>query len=184
MAWRLDSRANTVLQVHVKIFYAYLGIMCEHWYISNIRERATCGRRDTRGGQEKATWSCSEVCASSLLSQPTHSADTIVETPNAMRMSGSLFKETLSSGARNQKQHPIFYTTTKRGKTACFEHKHIHLIIWVWRWVEISHSELGVKMIKKLCDRTYAQSSLAKIQSVQEKKPACWVLKPTLSRLT
>ncbi len=131
MAWGLDLRVHTILLIHVKIFYAYLCIMCEHWYIGNIRERPTCGRRDTRGGQEKATWCCSEVCASSLLSQPTHSADTIVETPNAMRMSASLFKETLSSGACNQKQHPILNTTTQRGKTTCFKHKHIHLIIWV-----------------------------------------------------
>lgn len=118
-------------------------------------------RRDAREGQEKATQRCCEVCASSLLSQPTHSADTIVETPNAMRMSGSLFKETLSSGARNQKQHPIFYTTAKRKHAACFKHKRfyfIHLISCVMEHIHSLHLPRMQKLTKfyMLCIKKYS----------------------------
>ena len=64
---------------------------------------------DMEGGRERkrvggrgaflvaAALSSRKVRASSLLSQPTLSADTITKTPNARRMSGLLFKETNGS---------------------------------------------------------------------------------------
>lgn len=55
-------------------------------------------RREARSSPVQ---SCSRVRASLLLSQPTHSLDTIAETPNAMRMSNSVFKETTTAEKRH-----------------------------------------------------------------------------------
>lgn len=50
---------------------------------------------------------CSRVRASLLLSQPTHLLDTIAETPNAMRMSNSVFKATTTTEEVTQQQQTI-----------------------------------------------------------------------------
>lgn len=70
---------------------------CEGWQVFKLHWRHHFLNLPRKEAWSSPVQSCSRVRASSLLTQPTHSLDTIAETSNAMRMSNSVFKETTST---------------------------------------------------------------------------------------